>query len=214
MGLIDKAVGTTGVATSGMIGLGTAYYIGQTDNLQDTAGVTLAVGASAFTIGSAVYAQKKWLGNKALSATEWVGDKALKVGEVAGGKIVDKSISIGERAKTLGKDLWEGKYDKNFKSAGNALLDKGERVANSWVKIKDEGKLLPSFSPKKKGWAVIGGLALLSTAGAITDEAEARDAGVIDPYMTGPAPTLPSYEDNAGATGDLVFALHKNARAF
>lgn len=214
MGLIDKVSGTVGLAAAGAAGLGTAYY-GEADNPSDALAIGVPVAAATFAAGKVAYKNKRWAANKALDVGEWVGDKSLKLGERVGSKTIDDATNVGERVKTFAKDTWEGRYDQNIKNAASRLADKGERIADEYLKIKTgDGKLLPSISLKKKTWGLVGALALFSTGSAMANESEAMDAGYIDPYMVGPAPRLPSYDDNAGATGDLVFALHKNARPF
>lgn len=214
MGLIGKVSGTAGLVAAGTAGLGTAYY-GEADNPSDALAIGVPAAAITFAGGAMLYKGKKKVLDAGISAGEWVGDKSLKLGERVGSKAIDDAANVGERAKNFAKDTWEGRYDQNVKNAASRLADKGERVADKFLKIKtDDGKLLPSISPKKKTWGLIGALALFSTGSAMANESEAMDAGYIDPYMVGPAPRLPSYDDNAGATGDLVFALHKNARPF
>lgn len=214
MGLIGKVSGTAGLVAAGTVGLGTAYY-GEADNPNDALAIGVPAAAATFAGGVMLYRGKKKVLDAGISAGEWVGDKSLKLGERIGSKVIDDATNVGERAKIFAKDTWEGRYDQNVKNAASRLADKGGRVADNYLKIKTgDGKLLPNISLKKKTWGYIGALALFSTGSAMANESEAMDAGYIDPYMVGPAPRLPSYDDNAGATGDLVFALHKNARPF
>lgn len=214
MGLIDKVAGTTGVVTAGTVGLGTAYY-GGADTTTDALAIGVPAAAVTFGAGLMAYKNKRWAAEKGLSFAEWTGDKSLKVGEHVGNRVIDEATNLGGRVKTFAKDAWEGRYDQNIKNAASRIADKGEWTADTFLKVKTgDGKLLPNVSLKKKTKGIIFALTAFSAIGAAADESEAMDVGRIDPYMVGPAPRLPSYDDNAGATGDLVFALHKNARAF
>ncbi len=69
-----------------------------------------------------------------------------------------------------------------------------------------------SFKPTKLGWGILGvGAAVGSIKGAYS-EMSRRKMGQMDPYVARATPRVPSYANNAGASGDLVFALNANKR--
>lgn len=57
---------------------------------------------------------------------------------------------------------------------------------------------------------VVGGLA--QGASKVAESFKSSRMGTIDGYMTTVTPKVQSYQDNAGASGELVFALNVNRK--
>ena len=68
------------------------------------------------------------------------------------------------------------------------------------------------FKLKPLGWGVLGAGAAVGAVGDMWSKSAEYHMGQIDNEMTRATPRLPSYMDNAGASGDLVFAMNANRR--
>lgn len=141
-----------------------------------------------------------------------VGSVIGTVGRVTGDWLADE----GERITRLGKKAADG-VKRNVtisstKAAGKATANVLEEMASKVVTMPNDD--LNKIRLTKPASIAMGGIALASMVQGGFNRAETIAMGEMDPYMVGPAPRIPSYEDNAGATGDLVFALHKNKRAY
>lgn len=157
----------------------------------------------------------------------------------AGAGLVNNSDKIlrgvGEAGKWVGRAALRGITGPGFNEStklgywGNKILNPVARhvtaidgMAKHFVKHTPRREV---FDPKKNrmvtkggfrlgwlGWTTLG---LGAAIGGTKQTAQAIDnarIGQRDPYITRATPRLPSYANNAGATGDLVFALNANRR--
>ena len=155
-----------------------------------------------------------------------------------GASLVDSIPKIGAAGLAAGKILGTaaktaiggpGFTGGAMAQAGNLILNPVQRharafsnVADSLFKYTPKREIFDAASGKMKttgglkitpwGWGLLGaGAAVHSARGALA-EADRIRMGTVDPYITRATPRPPSYYDNAGATGDLVFALNANRR--
>ena len=155
-----------------------------------------------------------WLGEKAtqagLATSRELGGIGLTSARVFGSGVFGlSSFTLGAIGKSLTYDDWRnpiGKVAKGaFKLASNLVdYEASHQLENrlSRFKLTNKGKVAVI------GAAIAG--ALMNTSNQLTS----RGMGITDANMTTATPdyTAPNYDllNNAGATGDLVFALHKN----
>lgn len=122
----------------------------------------------------------------------------------------------GEKITWIGKQAADGirrnVTRESVEAAGNKAMNTAERWASKVVTMPNDD--LSKIRLTKSASIAMGGIAMATMIQGGFNRAEEIAMGEMDPYMVGPAPRIPSYEDNAGATGDLVFALHKNKRAY
>lgn len=175
------------------------------------------------------------IGSAALPALGLAGAAAYGVG--AGivknsDKILQGTVTSG---KWIGQSLWRGISGPGFDEStrmgywGNKILNPVARHATA---VGNIAKHFAEYEPKRQvydpkrerlvtkggfklkplGWGVIGLGAAIGGARSAMDTSDRIRMGQVDPYITRPTPQLPSYANNAGATGDLVFALNANRR--
>lgn len=211
VGGIGKAVGagtstvgegiTGGAVALGALGAGTAYVAGRA-----LLPVGLTVGGA---VGKVAFEGAKTAGNVAGKTAKFLGTGALASAyNGTGNKFFRKfGNPIGMAAAVIGKVM-----------GGLVKVNKGGQIWDASAK-----KVItksPSLSLTKKGGAAILGTSLLSGSVGAFGEAEARTMGTIDSTVTTATPDYQPQEykttvnnnmiDNAGATGDLVFALFQN----
>lgn len=73
---------------------------------------------------------------------------------------------------------------------------------------KDEGSLIGWRATKRGAALAIGGALVAGVPGATKEFIQSRQGTNIDTQPVTPAPSIPAYANNGGATGDLVFALN------
>jgi hypothetical protein len=98
----------------------------------------------------------------------------------------------------------------NVDEDASAFVRGAQRVENV-LKVGSEATLKPLAKTLINGRSVVVGAAAISGLTAGWQEYNKAHMGQIDPYMTKPTARTP-YLDNAGATGDLVFAMNANRR--
>lgn len=149
------------------------------------------------------------------------GKTALGAAKIAGAGAVGAGILAGKGAwrisKAIGKPLvtpFETAENRS-RTAGN-YLDLLKGVGNTIVHKNKEGDMRLT----KKGMAIIGGMTMATKANDSWFDAKANNLGAVDqrPTTTTPNYNPVKYEmspskrinpDSGGATGDLVFALHR-----
>ena len=152
-----------------------------------------------------------------------LGEPGLgRVGEFLGGAksavsgVANWLAGEGEKIVYLGKQIGKGAKavatKENYEAAKKGTINTAEKWTKRVVTMPDDD--FSKIRLTKTASVVAGGIALATMVQGGMNRAEEITMGEMDPYMVGPTPRIPSYEDNAGATGDLVFALHKNKRAF
>lgn len=191
------------LATDGTVNPITAAGVGGAIGLAAVPAATITAGA----IGNAAIGTAKMIPGVAAEA----GGMALAASPVV--------LGLGAKAATrAGSSIW---------SIGKRMINWDE-TADAFDKVKFTGPI----SGAKAGWnnskgikkitngavgAVINGKTLLGGAAVIegTKKAWSTLQTAKMGQMTGVqtlTPKVPSYENNAGATGDLVFALNANRR--
>ena len=168
-------------------------------------------GAGAYGLGRGIINNSDKIVNGVAATGSWLGRAGVR-------SITGPQFNFGP-----------SKTGRFFSEAGNRLLNPVARhatalnkVAENFVSIEPKRQV---YDPKRDrmiskggvklkplGWAtIIGGGAI----GAVRSAAEAADnsrIGTKDPYITTATPRQSSYANNAGASGDLVFALNANRR--
>lgn len=115
---------------------------------------------------------------------------------------------LNSRAKDIGDkaaSIFDFVTRDNFTVAGKEVFSNH----NPFKLLKKSEKSLVGWRTTGRGVAVAGGVALISgTPGAAKQFVKSRQGTNIDNQPVTPAPSIPAYANNGGATGDLVFALN------
>lgn len=219
-GYADNALETVAGAGISAAGKTTEAALGVAGAaLYGTARVGLGVGKVGFKAGKALapYAGKMAgaAGLVGLEGAKTVGNAALGLGKGA-----FMSAFHGEEMGAIGKIGNVGGVAVNLAKKAFSGLVKVEKGSTSIDKAT--GKMVrkaPSMKLSGKGWGLVLGASLLAGAKEAWTEENARLMGTVDNKVTGPTPdyqpqeyskTVNTGNDFAGATGDLVFALHAN----
>lgn len=151
---------------------------------------TLNAGKAAFNIGKNV--------------TTGVGKTAAGVATgfalpMIGGAMVSGENVLGFKT---GKYTPGGGYASKIVGLGNKLIDYNPDVHNNLS------------GSKVSGWGITAFAATSAIDGTIKAyrNYNQRRMGTIDNHITRATPQVPTYDLNAGATGDLVFAMNANRR--
>jgi hypothetical protein len=214
------------VATGAIAGAGVADLDGKADITKP------AMTASTFALGATAM---PLVGGMAASAITGVGvaaGGAAMMGVNAVGTIGSaflRTKTQGEKAEEITKSFKNRKANKELFGKDinkyNENLAKEIESAGAKVGSTDAMKIgldnMDDFK-MRKGIAIplIAGASLLSGVGEAVKAFEQSRMGTYDGIMRKATPSIPmvqqsgssggSYSNNAGATGDLVFALHKN----
>lgn len=141
------------------------------------------------------------IGKAAINNSGAIASEVLG-GIYGAGKIVDSVLGskyVNKQLSSAGKVL------------GNMFEYSPSRIVTDAAKKTIE-EVPGKFKLKPLGWGMAGaGIAIKGTMGAV-NEADRIHRGAVDNYVTSATPRIPSYANNAGATGDLVFALNNNRR--
>ena len=181
----------------------------------------LIVGAASAGLGLAKGAARAawWTGKQAakvgLAGSSMLGSGAMKASSTVGKWALSSLMSDNPLKNPVGV------VTKAAYRLGGAMVDyrPAERVYNE-TKKKVITKA-PSLKLTKFGGAVVLGGSLLSGASAAWNKFETRQLGQVDTKATTSTPDYTPQEytktfapppDDAGATGDLVFALFKNRK--
>lgn len=142
-------------------------------------------------------------------------------GKIAGAKMMsDAGYQLGRIVRNAGQGL--GKIGTvlgdTLKVNAKKTLKSSLNIASSFLK-EDKKNSLIGYRLKKRGFALAAGLGVASTAVKETNSYFKEDLrGKQDGYTTPFAPSMKvgsgygSFGQQAGATGDLVFALNRNRR--
>lgn len=162
-----------------------------------------------------------------------IGKAAYKVGKFTVGGILKGTskvvVGTAKGGASIGKGIWAARNNtKGFNPIGDALHT-GEvftKGMGDWERAKDvfdpiTGKVKHTDAHFKLGGigkaAIFGPAAIAGTLGAADTYMDDR-VGAIDGNTVTATPVIgasssssaPSYANNGGATGDLVFAMHNN----
>lgn len=181
----DPKIGTVVGGVSGAVIGGVSAYA-----LQHPIKTLSAIGTPTYNLGSGIV-------NFATGGTA----KGLLKGLGAGATVA--GIKIAEGAGTVGEIALGAAAKTGIRMAG---------MASSFVKEDANAMLGYKLNAGGKALAV-GGAAVKGVADAFTTLNKLHQ-GAIEPGLVRatPQPTYSSMMNNAGATGDLVFALHHNRR--
>lgn len=138
---------------------------------------------------------------------------AFRTGEAIVG-LAGKGIKAVATSEALGSAATSAAV-----GAGTVGMYGAARLANATQKFlgsvvkydKEAGKLMDVKLTAKGKALMVGSSVIAGMAGAF-NEMQRTHMGTVDTYMTSMTPRIPSMPDNAGATGDLVFALNANRR--
>ena len=115
---------------------------------------------------------------------------------------------LNSRAKDIGDkaaSIFDFVTRDNFTVAGKEVFNNH----NPFKLLRKSESSLIGWRATGRGVAVAGGVALIAgTPGAAKQFVKSRQGTNIDNQPVTPAPSIPAYANNGGATGDLVFALN------
>ena len=140
------------------------------------------------------------------------GTGHLAAGAVRGVNIPGGSTRIGQAAAGYGSAAlsptrrWAGALDRLSESVVE-LNPRGTRVNRAGETVRAK-----RVRTKPLGHGILLGAGIIGGIGAARRQFEVSRMGAVDPYMTTATPQLPRMHDDAGASGDLVFALNQNRR--
>lgn len=212
---IGKAIG---VAMPALIGAGAGGLAGASlggntagansqEGIAIGAGIGLAAGgavsalaggiayAPAKTVGAAM-SVAKGIGKASIGGAEAIGGAAWKTGAAtykAAGKMSGPANVLGGTAI--------GKYGSTMAGLGKKLVTEDLRESN----------ILKHKATKLGAGLIIGASVIGGMSGAF-DELNTKRMGQMDTMIHKATPQTPAYQQNAGATGDLVFAMNANRR--
>ena len=145
------------------------------------------------------------IGDSTQKTASAVSSFSTKVRKKAGKAINETAEKVGKHEKGIGFDL-KGAIAKDVKLHTSQVLN----FAGSLVEETDKNLL--GIKLNGRGKIVAAGAALVGGSAQGVRSYNQKSMGARDGQITGHTPTLPAYANNAGATGDLVFALNANRR--
>lgn len=206
------------------IGAAAGMVIDDVNPISSTIGGA-AIGAAALPaaglLGAGAYGLGAGVLNNSDKILSGIGTAGRSIG-VGIGRAVHRSL-VGPEFKG------NTKLGKAAAGLGNRLLNPASRylgtldwVTNNFVSFEPRRQVFDEkrnkmvskggFKMKWLGWGVLGAGAMIGAARDVKDVQDSYRIGQRDPYITRATPRIPTYVDNAGATGDLVFALNANRR--
>lgn len=173
-------------------------------NISESAQAGMVAGAAIGAVGTVAAMNPlktgKMLGKVGLGVAEGVGGLAIGATEAVGGAAIGTAkaaTSVGVPVATYAA----GKYS----SIGAGVLNKTIKPTRNPNNVL--GHKLTGF-----GAGLVFGSAVVSGATEAFNDFNRNRMGQSDGQITRATPRTPSYANNAGATGDLVFAMNKNRR--
>lgn len=212
---IGKAIGVAmptivGIGAGGMAGAslgGNTAGANSREGAAIGAGIGLAAGGTVSALaGAMAYAPAK-TASAAYSAAKGVGKASIAGAEAFGGAVwsaaeaaYDSAGAVAGAGNVLvGAAL--GKYGSTMAGIGRKLVTEDLRESN----------ILKHKATKFGAGLIVGASVIGGMRGALS-ELSTRRMGQMDTRTHRATPQIPAYEQNAGATGDLVFAMNANRR--
>lgn len=197
-----------GTASIGLAGAGVGAAFSSVSNEPTSIAASSMIGGVAGASVIPAVGVAGALGYKAFSNMDKVGSAAIGIGkEVAG--FAKGTVDMLNESNPWKNPI--GKIVNTAKNTSRKLVDykPNTRIWNPTKKIMESkgGLKLTGL-----GWGAIGVAGIAEGAWKAKETFEASRMGQMDPYITTATPRIPSYQDNAGASGDLVFALNANRR--
>ena len=209
-----KGLVVTGV--TGAVGIGAATlggsFAGATvasnmpgANISQGAAIGGALGFGIGVVGTAasmaVAANPKGAIGLAGSAIEGIGGAGLLAAEKIGDAGLWTAGKVGGMAQVVAP------------VAAARIMNRGFGVASKLVKPVEDGKFnLLGHKASALGVAAYAGASVVNGVRGAWDDFNRNRMGTHDGQIRRAAPRTPSYSNNAGATGDLVFAMNANRR--
>lgn len=156
----------------------------------------------------------------AKGAGQVLGWEASNVAQLAGRGLLRSSDVVGRGilpvANTVGKTLIRPFEKENIERTRNNYLKLFSDIGGTIVRANSKGE--PKLTVA--GFGILGGITMLNKSGDAYRQVKANNLGISDqkPTTATPnynkveyekAPPKRIYPDSGGATGDLVFALHR-----
>lgn len=167
-------------------------------------------GGIAGTVAGAMIVNPRLVGKAGLAAIGGVGAAAIGTAEVVGAGAIAAAPYVGKAAAVAGSAVGAVGI-----SAATKYGSYGAGFAKSLVKPIAEGSTRAGlFGHQLSGF----GISMIAGAGLVSGTKEAFDSfnrnrmGQMDRNIYRAAPQTPSYANNGGATGDLVFAMNANRK--
>lgn len=207
--LKSLAIGTSTLlgGVSGFVG---GAALGANTPIQDgsTTSIIGGITGTALGLGAGVMATNPLQTASVLTkAGLGIGNAAFSVGMGIG-----KGATMGAGVLGYGTAKYLGPLVAN---AGQREIAKLNAIGNLGSKLIERAPFEKSLVGAKATWAGKGLFAAASFAGGVHeafDDFNRKHTGYNDGTLVRATPQMPSYANNAGATGDLVFALNRNRR--
>lgn len=170
-------------------------------------------GATAFGIGAGVTTaalNPQGVKNFGLSTMQMVGGVSMDVAEKIGGAtigLVDGAIANGPQMLATGTAMAGIGLEKYGSAIG--------KVSEKFVRNKrpdEKGGIFGEYKLSALGAAAVVGTEVIGGGIQAFNSFNQNRMGTHDGQIMRATPTTPSYANNGGATGDLVFSLHQNRK--
>lgn len=203
------AVGTTVAATGAGASIG---YLGGAAWGGNTPGADVNESAMKGAIGGAALgATAGLIATNPLKTASVVGGVAIGTAELAGAAAIGTAEVAGAATIGLGKvAMGTGIYAAQKYGSIAAGAVKG--IDKLFLKDDKRSSNLLGRKLNAAGKGLVVGSALFAGAKEAFNDFNTNRMGQRDGMITRATPRTPSYANNAGATGDLVFAMNKNRR--
>ena len=138
-----------------------------------------------------------------------VGETALKAGKAS----LNAGKGMANTAASIGLPMIGGALmTKGSFTPGGGYASKAIGLGRSLVKFDENYNNLLGAKVTKLGVAAFAATTVVDGSLKAYRNYNQRRQGVVDNHITRATPQIPSYDLNAGATGDLVFAMNANRR--
>lgn len=148
----------------------------------------------------------KALGQVGLTSLEAIGTLSIAGEDLLGTAAIGAAEGTAYLAKKVGAPLAVTAAEK-YGTTASGFVSKLVKPNNG--KIINE--LMP-YKLSKLGVGMVAGTGLISGTKEAFNDFNQHRMGQMDPMIYRATPRTPSYANNGGATGDLVFAMNRNRR--
>lgn len=206
--MIGKAIGAGAI---GAAGVGAGYLAGTAWGANTPGANYEASGTMGALAGGAIGLTAGAIAMNPLKAASAVGGLAIGTAEVAGAGIIAGAEGVGAGIIGAAKIAMPvaGYAAGKYASIGAGVA---KHIDKYWLKEDKRPSNILGTKMNMLGKTAVVGSALIGGTAEAFDQFNTNRMGQRDGMITRATPRTPSYANNAGATGDLVFAMNRNRR--
>lgn len=201
IGIGAAAIGIpTAIGAAGGAFIGARENTGRTSDYTKAGAVAGALAVPALGIAGAIGAIGVYNADKIVNGVGHLGKALYSTGDV----LLNEAgrTGYGSAARMM-----------NGVAKGAGSLIKHTPATSVWDESKKAfNNTSGKYRLSKLGWGAIGAAGIAGSLMSAVDTYDQARMGVRDEYITQAAPKIPSYKEDGGASGDLVFALNRNRR--